>query len=343
MMDAFFVTWNLELVQISTAFAGPRLIGHCMFAVIPAPPPPPVINAPLAKNHGVVYLQGDNGGLIPVPVTVANNSIGFSPPGMTTPAAARECMDQSTNRDEFADCMIPKMLSPAQRKAYACAKKYGKDDDDGVLLSSCLAQTVVGEDEQRYIKQATRCYQKYGQDYDKYPLCMATQNFDEKTATTVSCVTERAKQGQVTGWTIAGCAAGSQLNMNAEATVALQCAMSTGGQPYAFAACTGGQLTVNELTKCFTIGIGGSGCFGDNNTIIKGLRDLGVNVQSVIGPNGFAVQTYNNAVNDIRYGPGANNEVVKAINTVNHDLTHGLGKNNDLRKAAESIGLGGLF
>lgn len=339
MADAFFVTWNLDLVQISTYLPNPQVIGRCFFQSVPARPAPPVFNAAITPNHGVIYAPSPNG-FIPVPQMVVNQSFGLSPPGIATAEMAQECMDESDTKAQFADCMIPKMMSPAQRKAYACAKRH---KGDKVLLSSCLAQTVVGQNEQRYIQQATACYQQYGADYNKYPLCMASQNFDPKAAATVECMSKQAQNGQVSAWTVAGCAAGSYFNMNAESTVALQCAMSTGGQPYAFAACTGGQLTANELTKCFTVGVGGNGCFGNGNTIVQGLRAVGIDLQNITNPNGAVVNAWNTAINDIQNGPGANNDVIKAVDTINNDLRNGLGKNNDIRKAAENIGLGGLF
>jgi len=58
----------------------------------------------------------------------------------------------------------------------------------------------------------------------------------------------------------------------------------------AYAACVGGQLTLNELDKCLERGIGGDGCFGKGNT---------------------AVQFVQNAWKDVTQGPGKGNEVVK--------------------------------
>ena len=52
---------------------------------------------------------------------------------------------------------------------------------------------------------------------------------------------------------------------------------------------------MKELGKCLEKGIGGPGCFGPDNTIVK---------------------TINNAINDIIKGPGPNNEIVKAFQEV---------------------------
>jgi hypothetical protein len=96
---------------------------------------------------------------------------------------------------------------------------------------------------------------------------------------------------------IAICAVGPK--MNQEWMIAAQCAASSGGVPVTAAACTAGWLTLNELSKCFSQGIGGSGCFGENNTIVK---------------------TFRNAANDILKGPGPNNEVVKALGKVGIEI-----------------------
>jgi hypothetical protein len=51
----------------------------------------------------------------------------------------------------------------------------------------------------------------------------------------------------------------------------------------AFAGCVGGQLTTTELQKCLALGIGGAGCFGNNNAIVKAIGDAWKGVAG--GPN----------------------------------------------------------
>lgn len=90
------------------------------------------------------------------------------------------------------------------------------------------------------------------------------------------------------------CVAGPQ--MNAELRMAAQCAATTGGEPFSFATCTAGTLTVAELTKCMSGEIGREGgCFGPNNTIVVVLK---------------------NAFNDMNTGLGDNNEMVKAYKEI---------------------------
>ncbi|UYO50263.1 hypothetical protein KQX64_06725 [Rhodopseudomonas palustris] len=79
--------------------------------------------------------------------------------------------------------------------------------------------------------------------------------------------------------------------MNEEWRIAAECAVQTGGNPVAFAGCTATQLTIRELTKCFS----GGSCFGKNNTVVVTLR---------------------NSFHDLTEGPGRNNEIVKVIGMV---------------------------
>ena len=60
--------------------------------------------------------------------------------------------------------------------------------------------------------------------------------------------------------------------MNHEFSVGFQCAQQF-GISMAAAGCVATLLTIDEINKCFTDGIGGKGCFGDNNTMVAMVRD----------------------------------------------------------------------
>lgn len=59
--------------------------------------------------------------------------------------------------------------------------------------------------------------------------------------------------------------------LNHEGQVTAACVASY-GVSYATAGCVAGQLTADELQKCFSDGVGGRGCFGDNNTLVSMIR-----------------------------------------------------------------------
>lgn len=329
-VQAFFVTWDMRIVELNMYAPAPMVIGTCQFAqALPAPPPTPNFNFAHSSTQGVIQ---PGGGIIPVPRTVARQAAGVAPPRIATESEAQNCYDRAGgNKDSFANCMMPKMLSPQQMRAYECARSKNGDQAE---MGACLAKQMVGSNEAKAIDQTMQCYKKHGKEYDKYPLCMAGQQFDEKTAATVNCISDQASSGEVTGWTLAGCAAGNQLGMNAEMAIAVQCAMSTGGQPYAFAGCTAGQLTQRELTKCFTKGVGGDGCFGPNNDIVKGLKAFGVDLGNLTNPNGEGVKAWNTAVNDLQNGPGKNNDIIKAADTVNREIQNA---GNSVKKEANNL------
>lgn len=64
----------------------------------------------------------------------------------------------------------------------------------------------------------------------------------------------------------------NMLGMNHEHQVGAEC-VSQFGVSKAGAACVAGRLTMEELNKCFDQGVGGRGCFGDNNTLRKMVQD----------------------------------------------------------------------
>lgn len=117
-----------------------------------------------------------------------------------------------------------------------------------------------------------------------------------------------------------GCAASSQgptsfgvcaiaPNLNEEFRIAAECAVSSGGEPISFASCTGGRLTIRELTKCVGGQIG-EDCFGPNNTIRK---------------------YYETMFNDLTKGPGPSNDIIVTINAVGKSL-------QDVGKGVEHVG-----
>lgn len=63
-----------------------------------------------------------------------------------------------------------------------------------------------------------------------------------------------------------------EMGVNHEGQVAAEC-IGQYGASQAAAACIATKLTVDEIAKCFSDGVGGHGCFGDSNTVVQILRD----------------------------------------------------------------------
>lgn len=135
--------------------------------------------------------------------------------------------------------------------------------------------------------------------------------------------------------TAAACAVAKDLNP--EQQIALGCAISTGGNPKAFAICTAGRLTARELDKCWQNGIGtDDGCFGPNNELRKGAQVIRDKVCETTGANSAACDAYSFWHNNV-LSPGPNHEVVTHLNNAISDLREGPGANNEIVKAGKAV------
>ncbi|MGK0272109.1 MAG: hypothetical protein ACI88H_002775 [Cocleimonas sp.] len=331
----FFIDWNSSVIEVASF--GWRQIGVCNFSNgMPLQNPYAQAFQPLSLGNGHVRGMPNRR----IPKDYSNNSNSFSAPLYTTEQGARNCANGSyahngsIDREKFGDCMVNEMLGTKERALYNCAKK---SNDDNTKLALCSLSALGGKNEKAAVSQIGSCYASHQDNYDMYPLCMAQQNMNEDAAILLSCVEKQSQQGDVTFYGTAACYGGSVIDLTPEQQIALECAAGTGGEPYSFATCAGGRLTARELSKCFTHGIGGQGCFGPNNDIVKALRGIGIDISREFGPNNTIVKNWNNAVNDIKNGPGKNNEVTKTLRNAANDLKNGPGKNNDIVKAVESV------
>lgn len=183
------------------------------------------------------------------------------------------CRDQPTSEDTWA-CLAGGVLGEREQQALQCAR--GARDADDALL--CLAEAQLGQQE-RAILQCARD----GQDTKAKLVCaIGTTVLSEQDAKAVACAT----RGDLVGAALCM----SDTGLTPEQEMAVACAATTGGEPTAWATCTGGKLLVAELTKCVTNGIGTEGgCFGESNDLRR------------------AVET---AFNDLTKGPGEGNDLV---------------------------------
>jgi hypothetical protein len=142
-------------------------------------------------------------------------------------------------------------------------------------------------------------------------LCAASGQLSPEQARLAGCVlNNRGSYAQM-----GVCAVGA--NLTPEQQVFVECAIQTGGNPYAYAGCVGGRLTLNELDKCLTDGIGGRGCFGENNTLVKTVSNAFKDVtegpgpsNDLLGQDGWVGRKWSDAVSDLTEGPGASNDLV---------------------------------
>lgn len=329
--QAFFVNWQGQVIEINPS--GWFQIGYCQFStnIIPPNPYDFAYQPPQMANWGVRVSGAE---VVPVPQAFANTRQRYVPPLYATADTAQSCMDESgDDQDAFADCMLQRMLGDKERQIYECSK----DGADKTAVSLCIVGIVGGSNERRSAQQVANCYAEHQDDWEQYPMCMADQNIGGDGAKLLACVRKQSESGEVTFAGTAICYAAGSLRLNPEWQIAVECAATSGGEPLTFAGCAGGRLTARELEKCFTDGIGGSGCFGPNNEIVKALRNVGLDMNNAFGPNNDLVKIWNNGVNDIQNGPGPNNEVVKVFSTVGNDIANGPGRNNDIVKAIDNV------
>jgi hypothetical protein len=112
----------------------------------------------------------------------------------------------------------------------------------------------------------------------EFAICASRALFGNRLSREANAAIDCAVQSQGDYQQFGACAANKflNLNLNPEQQIAVQCVISSGGQPYVAAGCAASRLTARELSKCFERGIGGDGCFGDNNDLV--------------GRNGFVVR-----------------------------------------------------
>jgi hypothetical protein len=218
-----------------------------------------------------------------------------------------DCLKQANSPTDAAACVSEHVGGDAQKIATCVAnpdraaagicllgntpqaqalQRVSKCIEGGRDASSVIASCTVGilDDKSR---QAIACVAKAGDDREQLASCAAGTILPPEAARLVGCATN--SQGPTS---FALCAAGP--SMNEEWRIAAECAVETGGNPVGFVGCTAGQLTIRELTKCFTGEIG-KDCYGPNNTIVVWFTD---------------------EFSDLTKGPGKNNEIVKALQTV---------------------------
>ncbi len=191
-------------------------------------------------------------------------------------------------------------------------------------MGLCAAGTQMTPEQRRLYD----CIAQNFNNYQAAGLCVAGTGLSQDQRRIANCVMQN--RGSYVQMGV--CAAGG--NLTPEQQVFVQCAASSGGQPYAFAGCVGTQLTLNELQKCLDQGIGGSGCFGDNNTAVRFVKNAWKDVtegpgpsNDLLGRDGFVGRTLENARRDLEEGPGPTNDLFGGQGRVGRTL-------EDIRKSA---------
>lgn len=206
---------------------------------------------------------------------VANaQQIPFTANGDPT-SAASNCINAGYNDDinRFSACWVMQMASPQQREIANCIMMNGNWPTAGF----CMAGRNLSPAGQAIAQCALNIANQNAPPQMLATCASGPMGVNPEAMRLAGCVAANTDSF----WGAAMCVGGQRLTP--EQQVFAECAIDTGLQPYAFAACATGQLTINEFQKCLTIGVGGEGCFGNNNAIVQLVRGFWTGVAG--GPN----------------------------------------------------------
>jgi hypothetical protein len=194
--------------------------------------------------------------------------------------------DPRTSGTELATCLVKGKLPPEQLGLLDCV---ASNQNNTTSMGLCIGGQQLSADERRILN----CVANNRASYINMGICAAGTQLSPEQRRIAGCVMSNRGSYVQMGVCIAG------PYLTPEQQVFMTCAIQTGMQPYAFAGCVGAELTANELQKCVDQGIGGSGCFGDNN---------------------FFVKYYRERWKDITQGPGRSNDLFGADGVVGRTL-----------------------
>lgn len=273
-------------------------IGDCAFTAafasqFPRPAPTPPVNfTDYAMGFDGSVLASDVSIPTPSPIAAGNipaylfgEGVHISSPLLVKEKALPGCLaGAGGDQQRFYDCVLGQSLGSKERKIYECSRTSANRNE----LTICLLAANMGNQEAADFEHVRRCYATLGENWSSYPLCLADGRVDPKVMNLVDCARREFQPGKEPSyWSLGACALGPEawqaLNPNTESTIALECAAYSGGNPKAFAVCTGGRLIANELDKCLTQGIGDKGCFGKNNTVSQVYQKIDDELAKALG------------------------------------------------------------
>lgn len=292
----FWVTWDMRLIRIEANGSWFQQ-GDCQLHPNFVNPHRPVPVVQPNVDYNAVRLEHAPSNLtqeVKIPDGFIEEDVEFLAPIKANQAVAGNCMTTSGgNRNKFFDCVARESMGAKERAAYDCMRSAGTNKQE---LSLCMLKTNMGSNERAALASVENCARTHGNNWGQYPVCLSAGQFDDKTRRAIDCAQKNMTTGNPNYWGMASCYAGPQilggLKPNAEAAMAIECAMASGGEPSTFVSCTSGQLIASELNKCLTHGVGGNGCFGEGNTITKAYDDVGKKIADAFGKNSVAYDAW---------------------------------------------------
>jgi hypothetical protein len=184
--------------------------------------------------------------------------------------AVLDCAVNSASVDAFAACALPNTsvkMSNDQRIVARCGlQSKGDPAAFAACAGSGFAVSNLGPRERAVVS----CAGSANGDKGKFAGCAAEAllggQMSREQQVALRCAAESGGSADVA----LGCAGANMFNlqMTPEQQIAVQCVVASGGTPAPAAGCMASRLTIRELTKCMTDGVGGKGCFGDSNDLV---------------------------------------------------------------------------
>lgn len=252
--------------------------------------------------------------------------IKFATPVVPDLNRLKNCRNGSADENEFMECLVDRAMPSSYKLTKACVSS--NSDDLGAAFVCSTGNSAL-QDKYERVKQVQECASSAS---DKVDLanCVGQQVLGSNERYYANCV---AHNRDASGAMV--CALAKDLTP--EQQIALNCAVTTGGEPHAYAACVGGQLTQREISKCWDYGIAtDSGCFGPNNEIRKYWNTVDGSLRTALGENSVVYEAFVFYKDNVAM-PGPGHEFVRAANTVIGDLKNGPGPGNDGLKAIQAV------
>lgn len=202
--------------------------------------------------------------------------------------AVLDCAINTSDAEDFAACAAPNVgvkMSNEQRVLAKCAVQAGGDTN---AFASCAGADFLANGLGQNEKNVLNCATSSSGDMAKFATCSTNSIFGNRMSKEQQIAVQCAAQSQGDPTGFATCAGANLFGMqlNAEQQIAVQCVVGTGGNPPVAAGCMASRLTMREFTKCMTDGIGGKGCFGDNNDLVGKNGFVGRTIGQIAGgPN----------------------------------------------------------
>lgn len=254
-------------------------------------------------------------------------TIRFAEPIVPDLDALERCRTSASDEDEFMSCMISDAFPSSYKMTRACMEAHS--DDAGAAFLCSTGDKDIQQTYER-VKQVQECASEASSKIE-VANCVGDQVLGQNERYYANCLARNSQNAS------AALVCGLAKDLSPEQQIALNCAITTGGEPHAFAACVGGELTQREITKCWDYGIATEqGCFGPNNEIRKYWNTADNTLKHAFGENSVAYQAFTIYKDNVAV-PGPGHEVVRALNTAINDLKNGPSESNDIYKATQVV------